>query len=139
MKFSPLMVAALLGLAAVSAPAFADDTDMNKPAPRCFSMRDFENWKAPDASTMYIRVGLNRYYRLDLSGKCPALTWPSSHLITKTRGSDQVCSGLDWDLAVSDSTGGIGRGGGFRQACIVKTQTPLSAADVAAIPKKFKP
>jgi hypothetical protein len=139
MKFAPLMISALLGLTIVSAPALADDANVNKPAPRCFSMRDFESWKAPDANTIYIRVGVNRYYRLDLSGPCQALKMIDVHLITKSRGSDQVCSGLDWDLSVSDSVGGIGRGAGFRQACIVKTQTPLSAADVAAIPKGFKP
>src|ERR1700744_3320480 len=129
MKFAPLI--ALLGVSLLSAPAFADD-NMNQPAPRCFSMRDFENWKAPDAKTLYIRVGVTRFYRLDLSAPCTQLTYAGSHLITKTRGSDQVCSGLDWDLSVSDSSGlGIGRaGGGFRQARIVKTQTPLSAAAV---------
>ena len=108
-------------------------------APRCFSMRDFENWKAPDAQTIYIRVGLSRYYRLDLSAPCQTLKSVSSHLITKTRGSDQVCSGIDWDLAVSDSTGPIGSHTGFKQTCIVKTQTPLSPAEVSAIPKEFKP
>src|ERR1700743_3765463 len=127
MKFAPLMISALLGVSMLSVPAFADE-DMNKPAPRCFSMRDFENWKAPDANTIYIRVGINRFYRLDMAAPCQALKMINSHLITKTRGSDQVCTGLDWDLSVSDSTGlGIGRGGGgFRPACIVKKQTPLS-------------
>ena len=137
MKISPLMISAVLGLAAMTAPAFADDP--NQPPARCFSMHDFENWKAPDAKTIYIRVGVNRYYRLDLSTPCQALTWPDSHLITKVRGGDQVCTGIDWDLAVSDSSGGLGRGAGMREACIVKTQTPLSPADVAQIPKKFKP
>jgi hypothetical protein len=134
MKHVPFIFSALLGLTILSAPALADD--MGKPG-RCFSMTQFENWKAPDARTIYIRVDINRYYRLDLSAPCQALLLPDSHLITKTRGSDQVCDGLDWDLSVADSTT-VG-GGGFREACIVKTQTPLSPAEVAAIPRKFKP
>jgi hypothetical protein len=134
MKFSTLLFSALIGATIASAPALADDA---RTPTRCFRMTDFQSWKAPDAKTIYIRVSLHDYYRLDLSAPCQALLYPSSHLITKTRGPDQVCSGVDWDLAVSDSSG-LGSGG-FREACIVKTQTPLSPADVAAIPKKFKP
>jgi hypothetical protein len=136
MKFSPLMFSAVMGMTMLSAPAFAQDNA--GPPPRCFSMHDFSNWKAPDARTIYIRVNVNRFYRLDLSAPCQSLMYPDSHLITKVRGSDQVCDGLDWDLSVSDSSG-MTRGGGFKEACIVKTQTPLSAAEVAAIPRKFRP
>jgi hypothetical protein len=136
MKFSPLIFSAAMGLTVLSAPAFADD--MNKPAPRCFSMQEFQDWKAPDARTIYVRAGVSQYYRLDLSAPCQSLMFPDSHLITKVRGSDQVCSGIDWDLSVSNSTG-LNGGAGFKEACIVKTQTPLSPADVAQIPKKFKP
>lgn len=139
MKFLPLMICAFVGATMMGAPAFADNPDMNKPAPRCFWMRDFENWKAPDANTIYIRVGVDRYYRLDLAAPCQSLKMINAHLITKVRGSGQACSGIDWDLAVSDSSGPIGGHMGFKQACIVKTQTPLSPADVAQIPKKFKP
>jgi hypothetical protein len=109
-----------------------------QPANSCFFMRDFQNWKAPDAHTLYIRANTDKFYRLDLAADCSALLMPGIHLITKTRGSDTVCDALDWDLSVSDSTG-FRRGGGMRQACIVKKMTPLSAADVAALPPKFKP
>lgn len=136
MKFSMLIFSAAMGLTVLSAPAFAED--MARPAPRCFSMQEFQGWKAPDARTIYIRVGVNDFYRLDLSAPCQSLLYPDSHLITKVRGSDQVCSGVDWDLSVSDSSG-MTRGAGFKEACIVKTQTPLSPAEVAQIPKKFKP
>ena len=135
MRPAQALIAATFGAAILATPAFADATDRTG---RCFSMRDFENWKSPDAKTIYIRAGLHRYYRLDLASNCSALQQIDAHLITRTRGSDQVCDGLDWDLAVSDSTG-FRDGGGFRQACIVKTQTPLTDADVAQIPKKFLP
>ncbi|HWA30612.1 MAG TPA: DUF6491 family protein [Rhizomicrobium sp.] len=135
MRCSGFALAAVVGLSMLGAPAFADTVP---PTPnKCFSMRDMENWKAPDARTIYIRVNINRFYRLDLAAPCQSLLQPNTHLVTKTRGSDQVCNGIDWDLAVSDTIGEPGRG--FRQACIVKTQTPLTAAEVAAIPKKFKP
>ena len=138
MKVLPLLCSAFLGMAAFGAPAFADNP--NEPAPRCFSMHDFQSWKAPDARTIFIRVDINHYYRLDLAAPCQSLKMIDAHLITKVRGSDQVCDGLDWDLSVADSSGfGINGHRGFKQACIVKTQTPLSPAEVAQIPAKFKP
>jgi len=45
-----------------------------------------------------------------------------------------VCSAVDWDLRV----GQTGQRG-FQSPCIVKTMTPMTADEVAAIPKKFKP
>jgi hypothetical protein len=117
----------------LSTPAvFADPAAAAKPH-SCFSGRDFENWKAPDAKTIYIRVRMHDYYRLDLSGSCPALLWPDSHLITKFHGTDTVCSGLDWDLQVSQGMHSIA------EPCIVKSMTALTPDEVAAIPKKFKP
>jgi hypothetical protein len=101
---------------------------------KCFSMRDFSGWRAPDDKTIYVRALASQYYRLDLSTECPMLTSPGVHLITKTRGSDQVCSGVDWDLAVSQDT--IGH---IASHCIVKTMTPLTKEEADAIPKKYKP
>lgn len=132
MKLLSVLFATAIGIGMLCAPASADDVKPGK----CFSMRDFNGWKSPDPRTIYIRVGTNSFYRLDLSAPCSRLQQPGIHLITKTRGSDQMCNGIDWELSVAD-TATIG--GGFRQACIVKDQTPLSAAEVAAIPKKFKP
>jgi hypothetical protein len=82
---------------------------------------------------------MDHFYRLDLSAPCQALMFPSAYLITKWRGTGQVCSGIDWDLKVAESIGGGFHDGGVREACIVKTQTPMSPAEVAAIPKKYKP
>ncbi len=131
-----MRTAILAGLIAfgVASSALADPAPVTN---RCFMMHDFDGWKAADAKTIYIKVGTHDYYRLDLAAPCSTLLTPGSHLVTKVRGGDQVCSGIDWDLSVSDSTG-IGSPG-MHQACIVKTQTPLSPADVAAIPAKFKP
>ena len=30
----------------------------------CFFSRNFQQWRAPDANTILIRVGVNRFYRL---------------------------------------------------------------------------
>ncbi len=129
------IVATALGLALAIPQALAEPA--SGPAtkgPQCFSVRSFENWKALDAKTLYIRVSSRRYYRLDLAASCPRILAPSSHLITKWRGSNWVCSALDWDLRVSEDPVR-----GFESACIVKTMTPLTEAEAAAIPRKLKP
>ncbi len=112
--------------------AAADSAAPTKPS-SCFFVNQFENWKAPDAKTIYIRVSMHNYYRLDLAGSCSELLWPDSHLITIFHGSDTVCSALDWDLQVGQGMHSI------PEPCIVKTMTALTPDEAAAIPKKFKP
>jgi hypothetical protein len=107
--------------------------ELAAPVRACFSARDFESWKAPDAKTIYVRVRMNSYYRLDLAGACPAVRSPGSHLITVFRGSDLICTPLDWDLKVSEGLGGIAT------PCLVKAMTRLTPDEVRAIPPKFKP
>ncbi|MEI9996714.1 MAG: DUF6491 family protein [Rhizomicrobium sp.] len=130
MRLSLPILASVCGLLLAAAPAAADPAARHS---QCFFVNGFENWKAPDARTIYIRVNLHRYYRLDLANSCSALLMPDSHLITKWRGSSSVCSALDWDLKVSQGFPGAAT------PCIVKTMTELTAEEAAAIPKKFKP
>ena len=94
----------------------------------------FRGWKAPDQRTIYIRVGFDRVYRLDLANTCSLLSFPNVHLITKTRGPDLVCSAVDWDLSVSELPPG-----NIPEPCIVRKMTLLSAEETAAIPPKFRP
>lgn len=100
----------------------------------CFAINQMQGWKAPDSKTIFIRVDMDRYYRLDLSASCQLLTMADSHLITKVRGSDLICSAVDWDLSVSQSPPGA-----IPEPCIVKQMTRLTPQEVAAIPPKFKP
>ncbi len=124
-----LKTLALAILAIGIAPAMA------QPAQNaCFPINQMQGWKAPDSKTLFIRVNTNQYYRLDLSASCPLLTAPDSHLITKVRGSNLICSAVDWDLSVSQSPPGA-----IAEPCIVKQMTLLTPQEAAAIPPKFKP
>lgn len=129
----PLFVtlAMTLGLCAGFSPTLAQPVAKGA---QCFSIRDFRNWKALDARTLYIRVDMRRYFRLDLAASCPAMLSPNSHLITKWRGSSWVCSATDWDLKVSEDPVR-----GFSSPCIVRKMTALSDSEVAAIPRKARP
>jgi len=99
----------------------------------CFNVTQFNNWRAPDDHTIFIRVSLSHYYRLDLASTCSMLRWPDAHLIMNVHGPDTICSAVDWDLKVSQDMHSI------PEPCIVKAMTLLSPAEAAAIPRKFKP
>lgn len=130
---SQLLAAALVGL------GLAGSVDaLPAPAPptggpsQCFLSSEWDGWKAtPDAKTIYIRVGLNRFYRLDLASSCPALNMAGVHLVTKLHGP-WICNALDLDLHVAD-------GHGLITACIVSKVVPLSPAEAAALPRDVRP
>jgi Family of unknown function (DUF6491) len=121
-------IALLVGMA--EAPA----QTAPQPQQSCFLITEMRGWKALDNKTIFIRVGLNQIYRLDLSAACPMLTMPDAHLITKTRGPDTVCSAIDWDLSVSEPPPAA-----MPEPCIVKQMTQLTPEQAAAIPPKYRP
>jgi hypothetical protein len=132
MRYTPAILLAGTSFFAASLSAVAAETATPQQK-ACFYSNQLESWRAADAKTLYIRVALARHYRLDLSAACPAAQRLDAHLITTARGSNLICKAIDWDIQASDSSGG------FAQPCIVKSMTPLSADEVAAIPKGAKP
>jgi hypothetical protein len=113
----------------------APATAATPPKPnQCFRSEDYQSFRPINDRAFYIRVNVNEYYRIDVEGACPALTDPEAFLITTVRGSDEICGPLDWDLKIGEPGPG-----GIAEPCIVKSQTRLSDAQVAAIPRKLKP
>ena len=125
MTAKPLFFTALLILGA--APAAAD------PHPRCFSVSEMNGWRSPDGSSIYIRTGVDRYYRMDLARQCSTLKSINPHLVLRSRGGNLICSALDLDVKASESPDGI------VEPCFPKTLSELSAAEVAALSKNAKP
>ncbi len=131
-RFLALMLGATAAAMALAAPA-ADIPAKTPARTPCFRSQDWSGWKAtPDARSLYIGVGGNRIYRLDMASACPALNQIGVHLVTRTRGSGWICHALDVDLKVSD-------GRAFMSACIVNGLTVLSADEAAALPKALRP
>ena len=121
-----------VGVLALACAPSAQPEPSKAPAPSCFFSRDWQGWKASeDTKAIYIRVGINRIYRLDLASSCPDLRYPNAHLVTKLRG-DSICNALDIDLKVSE-------GQGFATPCIVQKLSQLSPAEAAALPKALRP
>jgi hypothetical protein len=131
MELSRPFVLALLS-AAVLATVVRAQPDTTRPQ-ACFFSREFQQWRAPDANTIFIRVGVNRFYRLDLSAPCPSLLYPNARLVTVFHGSDTVCAPIDWELGVAQSPEGVS------EQCIVKAMTPMTPAEIASIPPRFHP
>ncbi|MET0295423.1 MAG: DUF6491 family protein, partial [Phenylobacterium sp.] len=71
MKTSPLLLSAVL-FAGCAGPEPGRDGPAAASAPRqCFRPQDINNFRAADDRTVYLRVGVNDIYRLDLIGPCP--------------------------------------------------------------------
>ena len=104
-----------------------------KPAAHCFSTTQFDGWRAADATTLFIRADVDRYYRIDLAQECTALTAPDAQLILNVHGSSMICSAAGISVKVTQPFAGI------PEPCFVKAMTELSPAEVAVIPKKLRP
>jgi hypothetical protein len=132
MSFRPALTAALVAASALAlgaAPALADAPDHQA----CFLSSNWSGWKSPDPTTIYLRVDVNRIFRLDLAHPSYSLNDPSVHLVSRIRGSSWICSPLDLQLTVAD-THGIGR-----EPLFVKTITELTPDQAKAIPAKYRP
>ncbi|MBV8977404.1 MAG: hypothetical protein JO261_05210 [Alphaproteobacteria bacterium] len=121
---SAVLAGVMLG--ASLTPAVAD-------AKRCVRTHEIDGWRASDAKTLYVRAAQTQYYRLDLGNACPLLTDKGAHIAYKTSGSDLLCGPADWDLEVTRDAHGS-----LPSHCVVKTMTPLSDSEAAALPKGFQ-
>jgi len=122
-----LIAAGLLGVSA--APTMAESSHASRD---CFFSNQWDGWRSPSPDVIYIRVGINDVYRLDLSAGSSQLQSPGMHLVNQVRGSNSICSALDLDLSIADTHG-------FSEPLIVRAMTKLTPAEVAAIPREYRP
>lgn len=100
---------------------------------RCFLATDWEGWRSPSPSVIYLRVRIADVYRLELSSGSWQLQDSDVHLISRIRGSEWICSPLDLDLELADDHGVV------REPLIVKSIERLTPEEVNAIPAQFRP
>ena len=124
---APCALAAALAGLAIAHPAAAQSGAQN-----CFRMSQLSSTRAGGDRTIYARVNVNTFYRIDLASRCSSLPYEGNHLVlTPTPGSDLICRPIDLDLKVSE--------GGSLEPCFIKSITRLTPEEAAKIPKKFKP
>lgn len=123
--FAALTAAWLAATAATAAPARTFDA--------CFASNSWKGWSAPgDGDVLYLRVGLNDIYRVELTPGTRVRKGADNFLVSEVRGSNWICTPLDLDLTLADHNG-------FRQPLIARTLRKLTPAEVAAIPRKDLP
>lgn len=118
---------ALTPSAALAASAKSKNSD-----PPCFFINQWQGWKSPSPDVIYLGVNMHDVYRADLSAGSIELSWPDVHLISRSVGSDSICSAIDLQLAIADTTG-------FYEPLIVSKLTKLTPDEIAAIPPKYRP
>jgi hypothetical protein len=130
MRLFSLALAAALILAGTA--ALADDAPA--PAHPCFSIRDWNGWKASktEKDVLYIKVRLHDVWRVQLTDKDSFLDAPDVHLVSKTWGPDMVCNPIDLDLKLADFHG-------MQTPLIVKALTKLTPDEAMALPQEDRP
>jgi hypothetical protein len=126
-----LVAAGLAAFGAMSCAAATPATSSD-PATDCFLDNQWHGWTAPSPDVLYLGVNLHDVYKAQLSLGAPELQWPQMQVVSEIRGGYSICGPVDLELSVTD-------GHGYRKRLIVTSLTKLSPAEVAAIPRKFRP
>lgn len=96
----------------------------------CFFTRNVNGFSAPDAETLYLRVGVRDVYQMQMFAPCPDMDW-AQRLAVVSRSGSSVCRGMD---ATIISPGPLGD-----QRCMVRAVRKLTPAEVEALPRGSRP
>jgi len=130
---SNILAAMALALASLAAPAAIAAADSAPPSDNCFWSGDWEGWKSPSPTVIYLRVGASQVFRLDLKQGSNQLKYPDMHLTNRHQVGGWICTPHDLDLLLSDDHGI------YSEPLFVKSITRLTPAEIAAIPHQYEP
>jgi hypothetical protein len=101
-------------------------------APACFYTRDIRNHTVADDHTLFLNVGNQMVYRVETSNSCFAAATSSDPIVIRNPpGSNSVCHPIDLDVGINT--------GGFTSRCIVASISPMTPAEIAALPPRLRP
>jgi hypothetical protein len=135
-----LLIAAGLGLAAgACAPASnisaADQARVPDAPGACFRPQSVNNFRPGDEGTVYVRAGRGQVFEIRTS-PCFGLDSALSLSIVQPVGSGaQACVGDPVNLVVAQRGLSVGNTG----ACRAEVIRPLTKAEIAALPSRFRP
>lgn len=98
----------------------------------CFSSTQWRGWSSPVDDVIYLKVGVNDVYRVDLLPGTGRLDRGGQFIVSEVRGSNRICSANDLQLWIADSVG-------FRTPLFPKTLRKLTPEEVAALPPGDRP
>ena len=123
--------ALLAAIPAAAQPAPAQVRGPPLAAADCFLMRDWDGWSSPSRDTLYLQVRRD-VYRVDLYGATNMLNSPGRFLVSRERGAGRVCSPVDLQLDVADTSG-------LTQPLFPLTISKLTDEEVRALPREHRP
>ena len=121
-------------VALISAAAFCLATGAvaaDKSPNACIVRSDINGFSAPDDHTVYVRVGVNQIFRLDLMTHCLDLTFRQAIGLEDQPATAWICSPLEATVVYRDL--------GVTQRCPVTAIHKLTPAEIASLPKKDLP
>lgn len=119
---------AAVGLAGCSTPG----GELDGPPRQCFFASQASSFTAPSENRVYVRVGVNEVYQLDMLGPCRDIDWSHRIGIAPRGGGSNICAGFDADLIVPQA-------GAAPSRCPVRAVRRLSPAEVEALPPRDRP
>ena len=127
-----ILAAALLSLSATAPPALAKSPlePAAKQARQCFWTHQVDNFASNDNKIVNVRVGMKAVYQFEMFGPCQDVDW-SDQIALISRGGSSICTGLDAEIVTRSSIG--------PRHCPVRNIRKLSAAEIAALPKRARP
>lgn len=97
---------------------------------QCFWTHQVNNFAAADDRIVNVRVGVKDVYQFEMFGPCQDVDW-SDQIALISRGGSSICTGLDAEIVTRSSIG--------PRHCPVRNIRKLSAAEIAALPKRARP
>jgi len=113
--------ALVVAWASASGPAAAV---AERPAPRCFAASTVNGFTSRGRDSVDVHIGVNRVYRLSLTGYCPDVDWSQRVGIQTRGGGNWICQGADAEVIVPSPTG--------PQHCLVNDVRALTPEEIAA-------
>jgi hypothetical protein len=97
----------------------------------CFARANINGFNAPNDHTLYLRVGVNEIYRLDLMNACTGLSFRQGIGLENRPASPWICTPLEATV--------VYRSAGIGQRCPVTAIHRLTPDEVKALPKRDLP
>jgi hypothetical protein len=125
---APLAALALGACTAETATTSAVAADTGR---QCFFVRNIDSFKVVDNRTVYLRVGVNDIYRIELFDSCPEARFTEGLAIRSRGGGSTICSPLDAELVAPSPTG--------PRTCLLNDIRKLTPQEVATLDPKARP
>lgn len=135
LRFAAAFSLAIVGALTVSAlgPRAQPATDWAKQPRRqqCFYASNISNYTTEGDRIVYLRVGVNDIYRLDLMTDCPELSFRQNIEFSRVDRGASICSAIDLMIKFREN--------GARRICPVGEMRLLTPTEISALPKRVLP